>query len=620
MDGSDTKRGDTIFNMVDHSQLNNDQKRAVEYRGGPLLVLAGAGSGKTKVLTHRAASFIASGEVGAHEVVLLTFTNKAANEMKERVIALIGTAPNFAGTFHSFSARVLRMWGSAIGVERNFAIYDETDKKDVVKDILTDMGLSPTSYNPGSIASTISWAKSEGISPLAYAESAKGDWGEKVFKIYLQYDKVLRDSNALDFDDLLTKTVELLNKHEDVRGRVQATCKVLLVDEWQDTNKIQYQLTRHLGGHDNVTVVGDAAQSIYSWRGADYRNVELFLKDFKGAKVVNLEQNYRSTQTILSAANCVISKNRSHPVLSLWTNNAQGDRVRLFAAQSGNTEAAFIAGEIVSLVTQGFDYKDVCILYRTNAQSRVIEEALLAQSIPYTLIGGTKFYERAEVKDIIAYLKLVDNPKDGVSKKRVEKIGKRRFDSFLEIRDELKQTSDEGRIDSIEILDRIFSVTNYLGRFNEDNPDDFARLENIKELRSVASQFPRLTDFLENIALVQSEYDSEVGKGDTKNAVNLMTMHAAKGLEFPVVFLVGMEEGLFPHSRSLTDLKQLEEERRLAYVGITRAKEILYLTYAMRRLYFGTTSSNPPSRFLMDIPQNLLQAVGYEERIREYSF
>ncbi|MBI4157956.1 UvrD-helicase domain-containing protein [Candidatus Woesebacteria bacterium] len=960
--------------------LNKEQTEAVIYDNGPLLVLAGAGSGKTKVLTHRVAYFIAEGKIKPEQALLLTFTNKAAGEMKERIINLIDTptAP-FAGTFHSFCAKVLRVDGKHIGITKGFLIYDRADQKEAVKQILEDLNISKDAANPDAILHDIGDAKNQMLSPTQYAELAQGDYGEIVFKFYTAYEKFLKENDALDFDDLLIKTVTLFKEIPQILNKWQETFTHIFVDEWQDTNKIQYALAMLLvGSRKNITAVGDASQclppgtyintvsgpkkiekirkgeivisatgrgssegfavtrifkrrhsgqlvvlrtkngrilrltpnhilfgrltpkknlyhvylmyrkdkgfrigqakgmraeyahlgqkpmvgifsrgnqeaadkmwilktckdraeagfweyyfafkygiptlvfdtvgrsmtftqdliddlfsqidtrrnvvklmtdldidprfphhrpkgisgyknpdrqivhlkffedprrsilnpwcmhkislnttdrnleakvkksgfytragrkntwrteisrlsyqeaeniakklskeagnleisyeislfkgknklhfhpashiqpemtvgvfnkgkivedeikdvkyekydgfvydleidkvhnylangivvhnSIYSWRGADFKNINNLIRDFPGIKIVNLEQNYRSTQVILDAANFVISKNTSHPILKLWTEKEGGAKIKLYAARNGFDEAQFIINEAVKLTTQEkHKYRDLAVLYRTNAQSRVMEEALLHVGIPYILVGGVRFYDRKEVRDVLAYLRLLVNSKDSVSRKRVEKIGKKKMEKFTSLTARHIESST-----TLEILDQVLQITGYLDLYQKESEENIARLENIKELRSVATEFPDINDFLENVALVEAEETSAdkslVKRADTRpDAVTLMTMHAAKGLEFPVVFIIGMEEGLFPHSRSLMDINQLEEERRLAYVGITRAKNALYLTYASRRLYFGEKISNPPSRFILDIPEHLLETNG----------
>jgi len=564
--------------------LNKEQQEAVTYTNGPLLVLAGAGSGKTKVLTQRVAHFIKSGSVEAENCLVLTFTNKAANEMKQR----IGNSNiGFAGTFHGFCVRVLRIDGQKTGIDKNFLIYDENDQKDLIKDIILEIGIKDT-IKPSSVLYSISEAKNQMLEPT----------DQTISTIYKAYERKLKEINALDFDDLLIKTV-LLFEIPEIVSKWRDRLKQIFVDEWQDTNKIQYKLIRLIDGNRGViTAVGDASQSVYSWRGADYRNINYLISDYPKIKVINLEQNYRSTQNILEAANAVISKNMTHPILKLWTEKESGEKISIYPARNGFDEAEFVINEIKRLVLSGKDYSDVAILYRTNAQSRVLEEALLHASIPYSLMGGVRFYDRKEIKDILSYLRLLVNHKDTVSKKRVLALGKRRYEAFSNLQLSISNLQE---LTTLEILDQVLKTTSYLAKFKEIDPEDVERLENIKELRSVAIEFPTLIEFLENVSLIEAGPIHE-----TKNAVTLMTLHSAKGLEFTVVFIVGMEEGIFPHSRSLWEKEQLEEERRLCYVGITRAKETLILCYASKRLFYGETSSNAPSRFLSDIPEHLL--------------
>lgn len=598
--------------------LNKEQKEAVTYSGGPLLVLAGAGSGKTKVLTHRVAYFIEKNLIKPENALLLTFTNKAASEMKSRILDLTnGNAP-MTGTFHSFCAKILRIDGKFIGIPVNFIIYDEQDQKDLVKQILENLNLSTDQYNPASILNGISDAKNQMLTPEEYMNFVRGEWQETVAKVYGEYEKRLKENGALDFDDLLIKTVILFKEFPEVLIKWQNQLTHIFVDEWQDTNKIQYILTKLLvgkknlpaGRQENITAVGDASQSIYSWRGADYRNINYLIRDYPEIKIINLEQNYRSTQNILNAANSVISKNTSHPILKLWTEKSAGPRIRLYSARNGFDEAEFVVGEIGNLLKESKKYSDFAVLYRTNAQSRVLEESFLHEGVPYTLVGGVKFYDRKEIKDVLAFIKYLVNPKDSVSRKRIEKVGIRRFEKLESFR---KEGPDLAGLTTLDILDLVIQKTDYLSLFQKESEENLSRLENIKELRSVATEFPEVNEFLENVTLVEATQDSnkKVSVNNMqKDAVTLMTLHAAKGLEFPVVFIVGMEEGLFPHSRSLMDSNQLEEERRLAYVGITRAKEILYLTYASSRLYFGERIANPPSRFIVDIPEELLEDIG----------
>ena len=561
--------------------------------------------------------------------------------MKQRIYNLVGSNPPFSGTFHSFCARVLRIDGANIGIPHDFIIYDESDQKEVIKEILGNLNLSADSYQPNYVASVISDAKNQMLLPLQYGELAKGEKQEKIFTIYNEYEKVLGETNALDFDDLLLKVIKLFEESGRTLNRWQEKLTHILVDEWQDTNKVQYKLTKLLvGNNKNITAVGDASQSIYSWRGADYRNINYLIKDYPNITVINLEQNYRSTQIILDAANSIISKNKSHPVLSLWTNKKEGQKIKVYRARSELDEASFMVDQVNQLISESvkhnssinsinsltgqLNFSNFAVLYRTNAQSRVLEEALLHEGIPYTLVGGVRFYSRKEVKDVLSYLRLLVNPKDSVSKKRAEKLGIRRLEKFREFQTSFNPENIE-TMSTLDIMDLVIQKTKYLDKYKIETEENMARLENIKELRSVATEFPKIQEFLENVALVEAEQD-EQGKlksritdhGSPRNAVTLMTLHAAKGLEFPVTFIVGMEEGLFPHSRSLFDSTQLEEERRLAYVGITRAKDVLYLTYASRRLFFGQRTSNPPSRFIIDIPQELMEGMessytGYDE-------
>lgn len=599
------------------SDLNKEQIQAVTYEGGPLLVLAGAGSGKTRVLTYRVAWFIEQRKARPENILLLTFTNKAADEMKERVLKLTKQSPFFAGTFHSFCVKVLRRDGKIIGLSPNFLIYDEDDSKDTIKEILNDLNLPQDKYNPSLVLSQISETKNQMFTPLMYTEFIREKWQEKFLKIWTEYERKMKKIGALDFDDILLKTVKLFEESTQTLTKWQNLLTQVFVDEWQDTNKVQYQLTKQIvGNNENLTAVGDASQSIYSWRGADYRNINYLIQDFPKIKIINLEQNYRSTQTILDAANSIIKKNTSHPILKLWTNKGEGERIKIYKAESELDEASFVVNEIVNLIRKGFEYQDFAILYRTNAQSRVLEEAFLHAGIPYTLVGGIKFYSRKEIKDVLSYLRLLVNPKDSVSQKRVEKLGTRQYKRFKDFANTLAQNWDKNAT-TLEIMDMVLQETKYLDRYKRRNEENDSRLENIKELRSVAEEFPDIHEFLKNVALIEAE-QNELGisqpifkNNQSRNSVALMTLHSAKGLEFPVVFIVGMEEGLFPHSRSLFDINKLEEERRLAYVGITRAKDILYLTYASRRLFFGLRTSNPPSRFIIEIPENLLEGIEF---------
>lgn len=600
--------------------LNTVQKEAVIYPAKPLLLLAGAGSGKTRVLTHRAAYFIDSGQFKPQNILLLTFTNKAADEMKSRMSHLIGSKTGLAsGTFHSFCCQILRQHGHYLQIPKDFVIYDTSDQEGLIKNIAKEMDLGPKEFKASSIIYFIEKAKNSHQSPRDLKRFVKGFWEDTALQVYEKYEKKMRDFSALDFNDLLMKAVDLFIEFPDVLDKYQTAFKAILVDEYQDTNQIQYLLTRLLAKkHENITAVGDASQSIYGWRGADYRNLASFVKDFQGAKTINLEENYRSTQIILDAANSVISKNTSHPVLKLFTNKKSQDKIIIYQAASELSEAEFVASSIKNLHDNRFiDFRQFAVLYRMNAQSRTVEEAFLHHDIPYVLIGGTKFYDRTEVKDVISFLRFLNNPKDAMSEERVEKaLGKRKKQVFATT----IQDFESEKFNTTEILDYIFKVTNYLEQYDKTDEEDLRRLENIKELQSVAATHPVLNDFLENIALVQQEYSLQEKnkKNDAKNGVRLMTLHASKGLEFEVVFLVGFEEGILPHSRSIVEEAEIEEERRLAYVGITRAKDKLYLTHASQRLYFGKSSLNEPSRFLQDIPKNLIQNEYDDTNIKNY--
>lgn len=593
-------------------ELNDEQKKAVLWTEGPMVILAGAGSGKTRVITYKVVYLIKQG-IDPSNILCVTFTNKAANEMKERVQKFLASSSHFPpptsrpliATFHSLCAKILRIEGKYIGITPKFVIYDEQDSLDAIKEAMKKLNLSLKDYKPYSILATISQAKNEMISEKEYPNFARGHFQETVSEIYPLYQKILAENDALDFDDLLLKTIDLFKKNPEVLEKYQNRFCYILVDEYQDTNHAQYQLAKMLAGQ-NICVVGDFSQSIYSWRGADFTNLAKFQEDFKNTKTFSLSQNYRSTQTILDAAYAIISKNTTHPILSLWTKNPKGEAIAIYEARNEHDEAEYIIQQIQNseFRIQNFSYSNVVVLYRTNAQSRVIEEVFLHNGVPYVLIGGTRFYERKEIKDVLSYLRLLANPKDMVSYKRIEKLGKGRLEKFLEFQKEVAIKD----LSTIELLDKVLKATDYLSLYDEKDEEDRQRLENIKELRSVAIEFPNIVEFLENVSLVEQEYlpDHPKSNGEKKDAVTLMTMHAAKGLEFPTVFMIGMEEGLFPHSRSLMDKHELEEERRLCYVGITRAKQNLFLTYARRRLFFGQKTSNIVSRFIMELPEDVL--------------
>ncbi|KKS98225.1 MAG: UvrD/REP helicase, DNA helicase II / ATP-dependent DNA helicase PcrA [Candidatus Gottesmanbacteria bacterium GW2011_GWA2_43_14] len=589
-------------------QLNPDQQTAVKHIAGPSLILAGAGSGKTRVLTFKVAYLVSEG-IRPENILMVTFTNKAAREMQDRIRHLLKISPRsthglpLMTTFHSLSARLLRLEGKHIGIPVNFLIYDDIDTREAVIEAMNKLSIDKKSISPNAVAATISQAKNELIDSVEYQSFARGYFQEEVARLYPVYQEILRENRALDFEDLIFTIVRLFQNDKQILEKYRRIFQFILVDEYQDTNKAQYELVKLLAGdRKNLTVVGDASQSIYAWRGADYRNINRFQQDFPETAVYHLEKNYRSSQNILDAAHAVISKNITHPILKLWTDKGSGYPIRIYEAANEHDEAGFIADELT-----GYRLSETAVLYRTNAQSRIIEEVLLHRGIPYILVGGTRFYERKEIKDVLAYLRLTVNPKESVSLKRAEKIGKRRLEKFFRYLEKNSGKKNAGK-NTLTLLDEIMEATFYPDLYDKKNPEELARLENIKELRSVASEFPDIDMFLENVALIEQEYTPDVTAGDAEGEkVTLMTMHAAKGLEFKTIFLVGMEEGLFPHSMTLMDPDEIEEERRLCYVGLTRAKEKLYLTYARRRLYFGQRSQNMVSRFLSEIPENLLE-------------
>jgi DNA helicase-2/ATP-dependent DNA helicase PcrA len=644
------------------SGLNPAQREAVETAEGPLLILAGPGSGKTRVIAHRIAYLIAHERVHPRRILAVTFTNKAAREMRDRIFELVGGDIGrdiTLGTFHAVCSRILRVDGERIGVSRAFAIYDEADQLAVARQVMQDLGLDPRRTSPRAVLSTISRAKSELATAEAYAQLVGDYFQEVVSRVYERYQEALEANNAVDFDDLLMKTVQLFRDHPDVLDKYAQRYLHIHIDEFQDTNVAQYVLARQLAsGHGNICVVGDPDQSIYTWRAADLRNILNFERDFPKARVVYLEQNYRSTQTILDSAHNVISVNRQRKEKKLWTENQGGSRVVVHEAYDEEEEAAFVADEVEAL-TKGNSHspRGLAVMYRTNAQSRPFEEAFVRRGIPYRLVGGTRFYERREIKDLLAYLRLVHNPFDAVGLLRVinvppRGIGQRSVQElnrwsreleippyaalqllaeqesasggeedsdgqtshsfqkrvaaallrFLDLLNELINQAPKQTLS--DLLDAIIDRADYRRYLLEDFPDGEERWENVQELRAVASQYDELAPaealarFLEDAALIM-DIDAYDEKAD---AVTLITLHAAKGLEFPVVFIVGMEEGLLPHMRSYDDPAQMEEERRLCYVGMTRAEERLYLVRAFRRTFGG---HNPPSRFLADIPPEL---------------
>ena len=638
--------------------LNPAQRRAVTATNGPLLIVAGPGSGKTRVIAHRIAYLVAAEGVPPWRILAVTFTNKAAREMRERVTALLGRRADdlTLGTFHGVCARTLRIEGGAIGIDRGFTIYDDDDQMTLIKRALADLGVDPRRINPRAVLATISRAKSELVGAGEYVRAAADYFQEIVGRAYTRYQELLHENKALDFDDLLMRTVELFTDRPAVREKYQERYLHVLVDEFQDTNVAQYALVRLLcNQHRNICVVGDEDQSIYAWRSADWRNILNFQSDFPDANVVLLEQNYRSTQTILDSAQSVIRKNENRHEKTLWTENETGLPVTVIEAHDEEDEARLVAREITRATRDGSRaYGDFAVMYRMNAQSRPLEEAFMTAGIPYRLVGGTRFYQRREVKDLLAYLRLVHNPSDsqsllrvinvptrGIGPKTVEELwrwaraaritpfaalqalgdgtalpaGAPPFraavlNALLRFRDLIEMVIEEALgLTPPELLSTLLERTQYRRYLLEGFEDGEERWENVQQLVTAAAQFdalePReaLAAFLENVALVSDVDELE----EQSAAVTLITLHAAKGLEFPVVFIVGMEEAVLPHIRSYDNPEQMEEERRLCYVGMTRARERLVLTHARRRAQMGTAVYNPPSRFLDDIPPRLVE-------------
>ena len=641
--------------------LNEPQKEAVCHTEGPLLVLAGAGSGKTRVLTRRIAYLISKG-VAPWNILAVTFTNKAAQEMRERVETLVGEIARsiWVHTFHTACVRILRHEIEALGYTKNFAIFDSQDQLTVVKGVLKELNISDKNFQPRAVLNSISAAKNELIDADAYFHKAADFWSNTVAEVYKLYQKRLKANNGLDFDDLIMLTVRLFREHPEILEKYQDRFRYILIDEYQDTNHAQYTLVNLLASkYRNLCVVGDDDQSIYSFRSADIRNILEFERDFPEVKVIKLEQNYRSTQTILHAANEVIRHNRGRRPKRLWTENIAGDNILEYSAADDREEAWFVAEEISNLVrNKGYKYSDFALLYRTNAQSRSFEEALIQRNLPYRVIGGLRFYERKEIKDILAYLRLVANPDDQISLNRIINVPKRgigesTFERFIYFLQDNNYSVLEGfshleeipsltaraikplstfyhmllgwlmKRDTVsvkELSETILKESGYLQELrNEGTVEAESRLENLEEFLALTIEFERNSDdkslaaFLETVALV-SDVDNYEPDAD---AVVLMTLHSAKGLEFPVVFLVGMEEGIFPHSRSLLESAELEEERRLCYVGITRAKQRLYVTHASQRVMYGNYTNSVPSRFLLEFPREVLTRIKEERATAE---
>jgi DNA helicase-2/ATP-dependent DNA helicase PcrA len=640
--------------------LNPEQRRAVETTEGPLLIQAGAGSGKTKTLTHRIAYLIATRRATPFNILAVTFTNKAAKEMRERVAVLLGENPDnrsfmpFMGTFHSICVRILRQDGEQIGIPRSFVIFDESDRQAAIKQASKQLMIDEKAFPARAISGLISSAKNEMIGPAEFSGTANTPAQQAAAQVFPVYEKVLKDAGALDFDDLIGRTVRMLEAHPTIRDKWQTQFKYVMIDEYQDTNLAQYRLVKLLTNKDNnIAVVGDDWQSIYSWRGADFRNILKFEQDYKDCAVIKLEQNYRSTKHILDAAHAIITKNQQRSDKELWTNAGNGLPVQMLQVGSERIEGETLIRRIRNAVDGGTrKYRHYAVLYRTNAQSRSIEEAFVHYGIPYRIVGGQRFYDRKEIKDIIAYLRVIFQPEDRVAFERIVNVpsrgvGTKSLENFFawqtgqgySLQEALELVGNCGLltpkarkslnevggillkmrelVDEVPVagfIDSLIRRIQYLSYLDDGTPQGEARQENVKELLSVAQEYQDvgLAGFLEEVALV-SDLDTANFDGD---AVTLMTLHAAKGLEFPVVFMIGMEETIFPHSRALYDQSEMEEERRLCYVGMTRAREELYMTYASARLLYGGMQHNPPSRFLSEIDGDFVStgagSSGYE--------
>ena len=631
--------------------LNDEQARAVKTVEGPLLILAGAGSGKTKTLTHRIAHIIDSKLATPYNILAVTFTNKAAGEMRQRVAELLGFDPNnrnfmpYMGTFHSICVRLLRQDGDFAEIPKNFVIFDELDRTSVIKKISRQLSIDEKAFPARSLGGLISSAKNELITPSTYASMVNSPSQTHAARIFPLYEKALKEAGALDFDDLIAKAVQMLEKNPELRKKWQQQFSYVMIDEYQDTNAAQYKLIKLLTNeNNNIAVVGDDWQSIYSWRGADFRNILNFEKDYPGVTVIKLEQNYRSTKSILDAAHTVITKNQQRSDKKLWTAAGEGMPVQVLQASSERSEAESIVRRIRNTVDAKIrEYKDFAVLYRTNAQSRSIEEVFIHYSIPYRIVGGVRFYDRKEIKDIMAYLRLMYQPQDVTSFDRIvnvpargigakslltfndwreasgltlqgamQQIGdctgltpkaKSAFSLLGEMLESLRTVMSDENVSNV--INSVVSRLDYLNYLDDGTPQGESRQENVRELLSMALHYQDLgmDGFLEEVALLS---DVETGK-QTGDSVTLMTLHGAKGLEFPVVFMVGMEETIFPHSRALYDSQEMEEERRLCYVGMTRAREELYMLYATGRMLYGAPQHNPPSRFIRDIAGDLMR-------------
>ena len=620
-------------------ELNDRQKEAVLYNDGPLLILAGAGSGKTKTLTTKIAYLIEHEHISPYSILAITFTNKAAKEMKDRLFLTVGNDVKklTVSTFHSFGLKLLRENYERLGYEKNFVIMDSDDSLTVVKKIIKDMDYDPKIYNPKAIRNKISSCKNEMISPQMYERFAVSDYEKAIQKVYEKYQDKLKRNNSVDFDDLLLLPIELFKKNVDLLEKYQDLYRYILIDEYQDTNEAQYILTKLLSDrYRNITCVGDDSQSIYSFRGANYKNILNFEKDYKDAKIILLEENYRSTSNILDAANNVIKHNKQRKDKNLWTNRGVGEKIKYYRAYDEKDEAQYVVNKINELINKGVEYKDIAILYRTNAQSRVMEEEMLKENLPYRVVGSFYFYSRKEIKDLIAYLRLIHNSKDNVSLLRVintpkRGIGLKTIETLTQIADDneisiyeaissgkelefknlierLKEVSEN--LTLTELIDKVLDASGMRQELESENSlEAEVRLENLEEFKSITKAFEEaegsvsLEEFLLEISLVS---DVEEYKDDP-NRISLMTVHSVKGLEFNYVFVIGLEEGIFPHMNSLMESSDVEEERRLMYVAITRAKDDLHLINARRRTLFGREQINPSSRFLNEIPESLLE-------------
>lgn len=621
--------------------LNDRQKEAVLYGDGPLLILAGAGSGKTSVLTKRVAYLIKERNISPKNIVAITFTNKAAKEMKERIIKEVGKEGYDIqiSTFHSFGLRIIKENYEKLGYEKNFTIIDSDDSLTAVKKILKEMGIDSTRFNPKFIKNQISSCKNEMVTPEKYKNLVNDELSDITYKVYKKYQDTLLRNNSLDFDDLLIKPIELFNKYKEVLENYQELFKYVFIDEYQDTNEAQYILSKMISAkYKNICVVGDDAQSIYSWRGANFKNILNFEKDYQNAKVILLEQNYRSTKTILNAANSVIKNNINKKDKNLWTDNETGEKIKYVRTNDEKDEASYVTREIRNLVNNGVSLDDIAVLYRTNAQSRTIEEGFLNSNIPYRIVGAFAFYSRKEIKDLLAYLKLIYNTKDDVSLMRIinypkRKIGAKTIENLsmdavlngtsmfdvissgkeLEFKKLILEMKEKSEVLSLtETIDMVLDKSGIKSELESEHTlEADIRLENLNEFKSITKTFEEesgiasLEDFLNEVSLVSDVNDQ---KNDNSPKVTLMTIHAVKGLEYKYVFVIGMEENIFPHVNSCAEDGGIEEERRLCYVAITRAKEKLYLVNALRRMLYGKTSVNMPSRFINEIDKDLIDA------------